>query len=609
MNDQLIMTFAILLAAVALFLSERLRADLVALLVVVALGLTGVLTPPEAFSGFSSSAVVTIVAVFVLAEGLRITGATEQAGLWLLKIGGAKERRLVATVMVGGAFMSLFMNNIAAAAVLLPAAVGVASRARVSASRLLLPLAYATILGGMATLFTTTNIIASGLLRAAGLQGYGVLDFLPVGIPVVVAGVTYMALWGRRRLPEHTATDQFPDAQPGTPDLVGVYRLNERLFSIRVPAGSELIGKRLTDSGLRGSYGLNVVAVEQGGRVTPAPEIDTFFRASDVILAAGRLDEFRQRDVPPYLEILPPREWRQADLESESTGLAEAIVAPRSTLLGQTLRALHFHEKFGMNVLGIWRGGRPIRTGLGDTPLQAGDALLLYGPRASLPLLRAERDLVMLHGGPDSPAVQSPAVQANTGRRALALAVMVITLVIAAFRPLLIGEVMLAGALAMVLLGVLTADGAYQAIDWRSVFLVAGMLPLGLAMATSGAAAFLAERLVALLGPLGPMALLSGLFILTMALAQTMHGAAVATVMVPIAIQAAQQTGINPRSLVMGVTLATSMAFLTPLGHPVNVLVMTPGGYRPHDYARVGWPLTVLLTVLILWLLPHFWPL
>ena len=284
--------------------------------------------------------------------------------------------------------------------------------------------------------------------------------------------------------------------------------------------------------------------------------------------------------------------------------MAEAVLAPRSTLLGHTLRTARFREKYGMNVLGIWRAGRPIRTNLGDLPLAFGDALLLQGPRNQMALLRTEPDLILLNAG----EVEPPPVTSRS-KRWLAPAIMLAAVILAAFNTPLVGEIMLGAALLTVLTGILTMDQAYGAIEWRSVFLVAGMLPLGLAMTNSGAAALLSDKLITFLSPAGPLALLAGLLVLTILLTQAMHGAAVATVVAPIAIQTAQQTGLDPRALAMGVALASSMAFLTPLGHPVNVLVMGPGGYRIRDYLKVGWLLTLLIFGVIMVFLPIFWPL
>lgn len=602
MNFQLLLTFAILVVSIVLFLSDRLRADLVALLTVISLGLTGILTSQEVFSGFSRSAVITILAIFILAEGLRRTGVTEQVGTLLLRVAGTRESWLVVIVMLAGAFLSLFMNNIAAASVLLPAVSGAGRKAGVNPARLLMPLAFATILGGMATLLTTTNIVVSTLLRDRGVAGYGLVDFAPLGLVIVVAGVAYMALVGRRLLPTQWPADYVETARQAQQDLVGVYRLGERLFRIRVPLGSALNGKSLAESALRERYNLTVVAIERNGQVTLSPPPDKTVLQGDVILFAGSLDELRQRDVEPYFEVLPPRDWREQDLESAAIVVVETVLSPRSSLIGQTLRQAHFREKYGMTVLALWRGGQQRRTGLADLPMQFGDALLLQGPRERLRVLQTEPDLIVLDNGQEE-------AQLIPGKGRLALVIMAVTLGLGTINSALVAEIMMGGALLMVLVKVLNMDQAYQAVEWKSIFLIAGMLPLGIAITKTGAAALLAEWLISFLGPAGPLALLAGLFILTTLLTQAMNGAAVAAIMAPIAIETAQNSGIEPRSLAMGVALATSMAFITPLGHAVNVLVMGPGGYRFRDYFRVGLPLTLILFVVIIFLFPIFWPL
>lgn len=595
----MITTFAILFVAFILLLSDRLRADLIALLVVLALGLTGVLTPDEAFSGFSRGAVVTLFAIFVIADGLRRTGVMEKVGEALLRVGGRTEQRLVVIIMAAGAVLSLFMNNIAAASVLLPAVSGVARKAEVSASRLLMPLAFATTLGGMATLFTTTNIIVSSYLTSQGLKGFGVLDFLAVGMPLALAGVAYMTLWGRRRLPASSPGEQVQAQRRPDDDLIGVYRLGERLFRARVPAGSMLIDRPLSATPLRHTYHVNVVAIERDGRpLALSPQ--SACRQGDILTLQGNLDEFRHRDTEPHLEILPAREWHQPDLASAGV-IVEAILTPRSRLIGQTLAEAHFREKYGMTALAIWRAAGPVRTNLATQRLAFGDSLLLQGPASRLPALRTEPDLIVFH------ATAQEAVFGRQGWWALGILVAVVGL--AASGQVSTPEVMLAGALLMVLGRLLSMDDVYRAVEWRSLFLVAGLLPLGLALTKTGAAALIANSLVRWTGDFGPYALLAGLIILTALLTQAMSGQAVGVVVAPIAVQAALQVGADPRAMAMGIALATSLAFMTPVSHPVNILVMGAGGYRFSDYARIGAPLMVLLFALIMLLMPIFWPL
>jgi len=600
LSADLIITLVVLSAAIVALLTERLSADLVALLAVVVLGVTGVLTPEQTFSGFSRSAVITILAIFILAEGLTRAGVADRVGDLITRLAGQSERRLIVVVMLAGGGLSLVMNNIASAAVLLPAVTAAGRRAKVSPARLLMPLAFSTLLGGMATLLTTANIVSSSLLQDRGLDGFGLLDFAPVGLPLVAGGVLYVALLGRRRLPTHAPQEHLRVSDAG--DLVDIYHLGGHLFRARVPAGSYLIGRPVSESTLREIYQISLVAVERDTKIIQSPAPTMELRQGDILHFQGDVEDFRERDVEPYLEILPERTWHEHDLESGDTVVVETVLAPRSSLVGRSLREARFRRRYGMTALAIWRGDRPLLTDLGDQPLVFGDALLLQGPRDRMELLSEEPDLIVLTREDDLEPRQP-------GKHWQAVAVLVTALVVAIATPMPIAEVMLSGALAMVLLGLLTMEEAYRAIEWKTVFLVAGMLPLGVALSQSGAAALLAKGIVLVTGSFGPLALLGMLFVVTTLLVQVMTGPAVAAIMVPIAITAAQEIGADPRSIVMGVALATSMAFLTPLGHPVNLLVMGSGGYRFRDYWRLGWPLAVLVFAIVMLLLPVVWPL
>ena len=595
-------TFTILIVAMILFFTDKIPADLVALLVVVALGVTGILTPQEAFSGFSRSAVITILAIFILAEALRRTGVTEQVGNILLKVGGKSELRLIVTVMISGAFLSLFMNNIAAAAVLLPAVSGAARKAGVSLSRILLPLAFSTILGGMATLLTTSNIVLSSLLSDNNIEGFSLVDFAPVGIPLVLFGIVYIAFIGRRLLPGESILEKThaPNAEPQ--DLVETYHLEKGLFRARVPENSFLHGKRLADSTMREDFKVSIVAIEREGKRLVAISPETVIKEGDILILEGDEEDFRRRDVEPLMEYLPALDWQDKYFKSRAVEVIEAMLSPRSRLIDQTLRSAHFREKYGLTVLAIWRGNEEILIDLADVSLQFGDALLLQGSRQKMEVLRDDTDLILL-----MPKETAEITVPNKGRAALMI--VIATLIIAIIKPDITGAVMLGGALAMMLTGILTTEQAYSSISWKTVFLVAGILPLGIALTKTNAAGIMAAGILSVLGGYGSLALLAGLFLATTFLVQAMNGAAVAAVIGPIAINIAQQSGINPRSLTMGVALATSMAFITPLGHPVNILVMSPGGYKFRDYMKIGLPLAVILFIAVMLFLPIFWQL
>lgn len=584
----------VLVLAAFLFATEKLRADLVALLVLIALGISGILNARETLAGFSSSAVITIIGVFILSEALEKTGVTHTLGMALVRFGGATEGGMMLALMLGGALLSLFMNNIAAGAVLLPAAAGIAREQKISPSRLMMPLAFGTLLGGMATLLTTTNILANATLRAANLDGFTLLTFAPLGIPAVIVGTLYMLFIGRRLLPRRAPADWTRMMKVGRGQLADIYGLRERWFQARVPEASPLTHQTLADLQLGSALGVNVVAVENHSHTRLAPSPNTPLQAGDTLLLQAReeqIETLRARGL--QVSNAAPALGELADQEM---GLFEVVPAPRSNAVDKTLREIHFRDKYGLSVMAIWRDGRPRRVGVGEMKLQQGDALLVLGPRRRAQMLQAEPDFIVLTPTADE--------MARTGKAKWVVAIMALALLAGALGIVAVAEAMLAGALGVVLIGALTMDEAYQAIEWRVIFLIAGMLPAGVAMTKTGAANFLANGFVSLFGNYGALAVLVVLMLVTVALTQVMTGQATIAILAPIAYTTAQALHSNVFTFVLGVALASSMAFITPLGHPVNLLVMGPGGYKFNDYARVGTVLTLLLLLLFAILLP-----
>jgi di/tricarboxylate transporter len=595
---QIGLTFLFLGIAALLLLSNVLRADIVALMLMLALGLSGILTPQEAFSGFSRSAVIIMLSAFVLAEGLRRSGMTERLGLFIIKLFGKGERRLVFGVMTASAVLSLFMNNIAAASLLFPSLSGVARRSKVSSSKLLMPLAFGTILGGMATLLTTTNIVVSGLLRDAKLPGFTLIDFAPVGLPLTLVGILFMVFWGRNLLPNQSPAQRHKESEESD-DLLNTYQLSERFVRAKVCKSGSLDGVTLEKSGLREKYKLNVIAVQRGRSTLPI-EAKTILKGGDILLIMARPEDSVPESIRDLLEVLPSGAWQQDYLSIPNMKLIEAAIAPRSHLASQTLQEIRFEQKFGANVLAVWRRGRSIRTRLADLPLEFGDGLLLQGTEKSLSLLRTEPGLILL-------AESAPSIR-MTVRGWITVLIMVATLILAVIFPDNIAEIMLSGAVAMVLIRTMNMDQAYHAVDWRSLFLMAGMLPVGVALNKTGASTMFADAILSYLGGTGHLILLAGFVLSTVALTQVINGAAAVIVIAPIAIATAQKVGMEPRSVAMAVALASSMAFMSPLGHSVNVMVMGAGGYTFRDYARVGIPLTILLVIILMVVLPIIMP-
>ncbi len=772
---------AILAVAVVLFITEWIRMDVVALMVMVALALTKLISSSEALSGFSNPAVVTVWAMFIISGGLSSAGIANLLSRQMLKMGGHGEARLVATIMIVAGLLSAFMNNVGVAALMLPVVMDIARQTNRSPSKLLIPLTFGVLLGGLTTLIgTPPNILASDALHDRGLAPFRLFDFTPIGVIVMIAGVAFMVLVGRRLLPDRDLTRQSPDQT--RPNLRRFYDLPGRLFALTLPENSPLVGATLAESRLGAALSLSVIAIIRNGKPQLAPDPSTQLQADDRLLVKGDAElladlcgkrilaiekkalsienlispdidivevalasrsplvgqtlkqiDFRRRykvnvfavrrggvsmrtrlrEIPlersdklliqgprAQIDLLredpdflvsgaehaevyrldeqliavrvlpesavagksladsrlgdafgltvlgiirdgtthlmpdPAEELRPGDtllveggeealvtlrglealridrqaspdlsisqLQSDQVGLVEAVLSPHSTLTGKTLSDLHFREKYGLSVLAIWREGQVYHHNLRDMPLRFGDALLLYGPRQKLKVLSTEPDFLVL-----TETVQEAPKPKKAVIAVLVLAAILVS-VLAGWVHISIAAV--AGAALMVVTGCLSMGDAYRFIEWRAVFLIAGMLPLGIALERTGAARFLAEGVIGAIGGLGPVAVIAGLFILTSMAVQFIHPAALVVLMAPIAISTADNMGISPQALMMTVAVSASTSFMTPI-YPANMMIMGPGGYRFTDYTKVGLPLTLVILAVVLLTLPLFWPL
>jgi len=390
------------------------------------------------------------------------------------------------------------------------------------------------------------------------------------------------------------------DLIASSPQPAQVYHLAERLMVVRLPEDSSLVGKSLIESRLGDAFGLGVLGIIRQGKTNLMPNPNERLEAGDTLLVKGKREDLLTVDGLQSLRVEPEPPAMLSELESAEVGLVEAVLSPHTTLVGKTLREIHFRAKYGLSVLAIWREGRAFRSNLAEMALRFGDALLLHGNREKINLLGSDPDFLVLTEG----AQEAP----RTNKALLAVLIMVVVLlpVILGLVPIVIMVVV--GVVLMVLTGCLTMDEAYRAIEWKAVFLIAGMIPLGIAMQTTGAASFVATWMVNLLGVYGPMVIMAGLFVLTSLASQMMPNPAVAVLLAPIAINTAADLGVSPYPLMMTVAVAASAAFLSPVGHPNNLLVMGPGGYRFSDYIKVGLPLTLVVLVVVMLVMPIFWP-
>lgn len=583
--------------AFLLLLTNRVRPDLVALLVLITLAVGRVLTPAQALAGFSNPAVVTIASLFIVTAALEKTGVVSLLADRLSGLTGGNETRAVVVFTTAGALLSLVMSNLAAAAVLLPAAVQVARRHGWSESKLLIPIAFGTLLGGMATLLTTANLIVGGCLEAQGLRPLAMLDFLPIGGVVAAVGVAYMATVGHRLLPDRQSLAR---AALSRADLTTTYQLAERLWEVRIDPQSPLVGKRLEDCAIGTRLGVTVLASWRGREARMPPDPHEAIAGGDILLVLGREERVRQLELEGTT-IGRNTHPRGFDVHGTPVQLAEVIIPPRSPAIGQTLKQLRLRRKFGLTGVALWRGGRSYRTDVGDFELHAGDALLMVGAQGQVASLAEEPGFLVLDrqgGGHVQP-----------WRAAWASLVTLAVIVLAAGGWLATAEAMLAGAALLIVTGCLNMDQAYRAVEWRALMVVAGMLPLGTAMVTTGLAAGLTQHLSRALGAFGPLAVVIALWLIAAALAQVVGGQIAALILGPVAVAAALQLHVNPIAAGVAVALGCAAAFLTPVAHPVNVLVMSPGGYTPGDYLRVGAGLFLTCLVTFAVAMPLLWSL
>ncbi len=782
-NYEIFLVLLILVVSLVLFISEIIRMDLVAMLVLGALALTGLVTPTEAFSGFSNPAVITVWAMFILSDGLTRTGIASLLGNQVMRVAGRSEASLVTVLMLTSGSLSFFMNNIGVAALMLPVAMEICRRTETPPSVMLMPMAFGTLLGGLTTLFgTPPNLLISGALAQAGEKPFGLFDYFGVGVSAMGAGILFIAVFGRLLLPRNKPSGQTQQSQR---NLRAQYGLQESNFTMTVPPNSVLAGKTLAESRIGSAAGLIVMALERNGQVETLPSRKTRLRGGDRLLVQGRVDRFEElrrwsdlvieREAPvmetlmgaqiqlvevtvaedsilvrdliahadfrrrfgasvvalrrnksvrranlgqvplragdilllqgseeivPALEksrefsevrkiteedlvkiyrlqerifvVRVPREskldgatlaksrlgdafdfrllaiFRDGKLtvmpdpdenilggdllliqgqpedldalrglqelevgqaiprslnvfDSDRLATVEATLAPQSPLAGQRVGDINFREKYGLELSAVQRSGETIRSPLDDLRLQFGDALLFVGPRQKLALLSDDPGLLVL-----TPVTTTIT---DTRRAPLAGAIMLGVVVSVMLNLVPISVASVVGATTMVLTRCLSMEQAYRAIDWRAVFLIAGMLPLGIAMQETGTATFLATRVMGTLGDLGPWPVIMGLYGITAVATMIIPTAALVVLMSPIVLSACADMGIMPHTAMMAVAMAASASFTSPISHPANILVMGPGGYRFSDYIKLGVPLTLVVFVTVMLVLPIFWPL
>ena len=582
---------ALLLLAIILFSTEFLTFDVVALLILTVLLTTKLLRPEDAFAGFGSDTIITIGGLFVMTAALLRTGTMERLGRLIQRVAGTSNFALMISIMLAASVVSAFISNTAATAFFLPAVVALSRRANLSPSKLLMPLAFASILTSSVTLISTsTNIVISGLLPKYKMEPMAMFELTPVGIPITIVGLLYMFTLGRRLLPERAEQK----------DLRDVYQLRDYLTEVLVLPNSRLAGKTLAQSRLGSEMDLLIVGLIRDEQHMAAPRPDLQIEAGDILLVEGRADQIMAIKDTAGIEIRADFDLPQDPFETKDVKLVEAMVMPQSDLRGSTLKEIRFRERFRLTVLAINRHEVTFRTKLTGIRLKVGDILLLQGSRERMKAMMDVGHLTLLGEIEHEPL--------RSGKSKYAMAIFLLTVALGTFKILPFAPAIVLGTLLMLLTGCVTPQEAYNSIEWRILILIGCMIAFGTAMEQSGAARFLSQHMVDFVGRYGPNAVLAGFFVLTVLLTQPMSNQAAALVLLPIAIQTANHMGLNPRTFAMMIAVAASCSYLTPL-EPSCVLVYGPGRYKFMDFFKVGAVLTLLIFILALVLVPHFWPL
>jgi di/tricarboxylate transporter len=608
MTGEILLVFTLLLVTIGLFASERLRMDIVAIMLIIALTTTGLLSPREALAGFGDPLVILIAGLFVVGAGLFRTGVAFSVGNWVVRVAGTSEARLLVMLMLVVAALSAFMSNTGAVAIFIPVALNLATKAGLPPSRLLLPMAYAGSIGGMLTLIgTPPNLAVTTELTRAGMEPFNFFSFMPIGLLILAASIGFIMFLGPRLLPRDSDDQGQPQGRLSLSDLMEAYQLAGRAHLIQIDSGSPLVGTTLGQARLRTRFGVTVLGRARmlGGKpaITPAL-VHTDYKVGDVLLLTGTEEEAAclMRSVEHLRRI--PIEEHHRGIVAREIGLAEVLLTPRSELIGHTIREARFREDQGLSVLGILRKGEPLSEDLLNIRLEFGDSLLVGGGWRQIDLLQKDqRNFVVL-----TLPREMDEVAPYRERAPWALGIVGTMLVMMTFGVLPAVTAVLLAGVAMVLARCVTMEQAYYAVNWQSVVLIAGMLPMASALEKTGALELIVNGLVGTLGDLGPMALMVGLFLLTSVFSQFISNTATAILVAPIAIGAAAGMNISPYPVLMTVALAASTAFSTPMASPVNTLILGPGGYRFKDFAKLGVPLQLLAMVITVLTVPLLFP-
>jgi di/tricarboxylate transporter len=584
--------FGILVLSIILFATEIVSIDLVALLMIITLPLAGILTPAEALSGFSNPALLTVGALFVVGEGLLRTGAVSVLSQRIIQVSGGRPFRVFLLTVVIVAVVSAFINNTPVVMVFIPVILGVAHRFQIVPSKLLIPISYASILGGTCTLVgTSTNVLVSSLSLQHGYGAFGMFELTPVGLIFLGVGIVYLLVVGRRILPDRKT-------------FTGLLPLEHRrqyVTELEVRPDSTLVGRTIRETISASHPEIRILQLIRGETIEWQPDPDTVLESGDIFIARGDVSDIMNMRRTGDVEILPELLGGSLRFDRRTMTLAELVVSPASSFMGKLVSDIHFRRRFGVALVAIQRHGVHLREKITELTLEAGDILLVFGDDEAFARIAESEDFIMMEGIQDAYVAKDKATVA-----VLILLSVVFSLTVGALPVVMTA---LIGAALMILSGCLSSSEAYRSVNWSVLILIGGTIALGLAMEKTGAALFLAQEIVGAVGAFGPVAVLSSIYLVSVLLTAVVSNNAAAVLMVPIAISTAAGLDVDPRPFIMAVAFGASASFATPIGYQTNLLVFAPGGYRYSDFLKVGIPLNVLLWILATFLIPLFWPL
>lgn len=591
MSIEIIIVLAVLVLAIYLFVTEKLRVDVIALLVMSILLVSGIITPSQGLAGFSNTATVTVAAMFILSAGLFKTGAVNFIGSFVSRIFKRGFWVGIISVMVLVGFMSAFINNTPVIAIFLPIILGVAKDTGFSASKMLMPISFASMIGGLCTLIgTSTNILIGSIAAEQGIAPFTMFEFAPLGIIMFVIAMVYLGLIGIRLIPDRRSKG----------DLSESFALTEYITEILILDQSISAGKTIREAPLVRDIDIAILEIKREDRSIHQPGANTKLLADDILIVRCDLEAIRAMQEQEGVELRPQAKWGDASLTPEDFKLLEVVVDPKSSLVGQRLRDSRFRENFGATVLAIRHKGRLIHEKLSDTKIGAGDLLLVEIHQERLPAFVRSGEFI----------ITSESSKIEFRKSKVVIAVVIVLGVIAAasldLAPIVVASVI--GAILMVLLGCLTMEESYAAIDWKIIFLLAGILSLGVALDRSGAAALIASNVVSSVGSYGNVVLVSVFYVMTVLLTSAMSNNATGALLAPIAIATAASVGVDPRPFLMAIVFAASASFMTPIGYQTNTMIYGPGQYKFVDFIKVGTPLNIILWVVATIMIPIIWP-